>query len=378
MNWVSQLTEGLANLNIKWVLLSVGIGVLLFTLCRMGMRARQTWLGWVAEHVQVLLSVVVVVFLLIRPFLFQAFYIPSGSMEPTLMGPQTGPDGVSQSGGDRLLVNKLIYRISDPQRFDIAVFKAPPQADVTEKEFIKRVVALPGERVEVTPPRLLLDGRTAVALRGDADNNGFSVTDPDSLGPTLQGRRVELPNYHGSLRVVAAPAPVVRATRTEVVVDGATELSDPTGGIQEGGDLGSLGADPSVRGSLFRVNGEARLLVLEGSALSYEPARVMVNGRVLDERYIKEPPNYVLPPRTLAANEYFVLGDNRTSSNDSHSWGPLTRDRIIGRAEILFWPPGRFNLLHWWLLSLLGGMFAGYNLLQYLLADRHRVRRWHA
>src|SRR2546428_9441597 len=94
------------------------------------------------EFVESFVIAVVIVFLVIRPFLIQAFYIPSRSMTPTL--------GVN----DRVLVNKLCYRFREPARNEIIVFRAPKEAaasefDGEEKDFIKRVVGLPGDTVEV-------------------------------------------------------------------------------------------------------------------------------------------------------------------------------------------------------------------------------------
>ena len=79
-----------------------------------------------------------VVALLIRTFLVQAFYIPSGSMEPTL------------KPGDRVLVNKLSYDFHAVHRGDIVVFKRPPNdtSDPSIKDLIKRVIGLPGETIE--------------------------------------------------------------------------------------------------------------------------------------------------------------------------------------------------------------------------------------
>jgi signal peptidase I len=74
--------------------------------------------------------------LLIKTFLFQAFYIPSDSMVPTL------------EKNDRVIVNKLSYKMHDVHRGDIIVFKAPPGTDDNIKDLVKRVIGLPGERVE--------------------------------------------------------------------------------------------------------------------------------------------------------------------------------------------------------------------------------------
>ena len=72
--------------------------------------------------------------LAIRTFVIQAFKIPSGSMRPTLIE------------GDKLFVNKYIYRFKSPTRGDIVVFKYPEDP---KKDFIKRLVATGGETVEI-------------------------------------------------------------------------------------------------------------------------------------------------------------------------------------------------------------------------------------
>src|SRR5438046_1808167 len=102
MVWISHLTDGLANLSVKMVLVAVRPMLVALSLFRLT-RSRNHEAGWLIENLQVVLSVVVVVFLVIRPFLFQAFYIPPRSMEPTLMGPQSVPGQPMQKTGDRLL-----------------------------------------------------------------------------------------------------------------------------------------------------------------------------------------------------------------------------------------------------------------------------------
>jgi len=93
-----------------------------------------------------------VVFLLIRPFVLQAFFIPSGSMRPTLLE------------NDRILVNKFIYFFREPQRGDIVVFVSPPNADHEQKDFIKRVVAGPGDRIFVADDHLYRNGQPLIDL----------------------------------------------------------------------------------------------------------------------------------------------------------------------------------------------------------------------
>ncbi|MBN1460797.1 MAG: signal peptidase I [Armatimonadetes bacterium] len=176
----------------------------------------------------------VLVFILIRPFVVQAFYIPSESMEPTLLK------------HDRILVNKFIYRLNEPQRGDIIVFEAPPQAlfGSEQKDFVKRLIGLPGDGIRVR--------------RGD--------------GVYVNGQRLE------------EPAEIPRP-----------QYDFPTDSF---------------------------------------------------DRPTEEP--YVVP-----AGCYFVLGDNRNTSNDSHKWrDPLSgesapwleADRLVGKAMVIFWPPPRVRL----------------------------------
>ncbi|HWC10120.1 MAG TPA: signal peptidase I [Acidimicrobiales bacterium] len=117
--------------------------------------ARKPWnarrppspLRGVLEWVLILVGAVVVAFV-IKTFLFQAFYIPSVSMEPTL------------KVRDRVIVNKLSYDFHDVHRGDIVVFKSPPGEDSTAvKDLIKRVIALPGETVEARDGQILINGQ---------------------------------------------------------------------------------------------------------------------------------------------------------------------------------------------------------------------------
>jgi signal peptidase I len=87
----------------------------------------------------------------IRQFVAEARYIPSGSMKPTLQI------------NDRLVVEKISYRFNPPERGDIIVFRAPQKAldavnSTTNDAYIKRVIALPGESVEVKEGKVFING----------------------------------------------------------------------------------------------------------------------------------------------------------------------------------------------------------------------------
>ncbi|MGB9826000.1 MAG: signal peptidase I [Desulfofundulus sp.] len=94
---------------------------------------------------EVLESVVVAVILaaVIRLFILAPFYIPSGSMEPTLQV------------GDRIIVSKLAYRFGEPRRGDIVVFKYPLDPS---RDFVKRLIGLPGETVALRNNHLYVNG----------------------------------------------------------------------------------------------------------------------------------------------------------------------------------------------------------------------------
>ena len=122
--------------------------------------------GWVvaAEWVAVIVLALGVAVVL-RTFVVQTFYIPSESMVPTL------------KSNDRVIVNKLSYKMHDVHRKDIIVFTTPPNVDKQFKDLVKRVIGLPGERVEAhdgtssstasssTSPTSRTEGSTTTSVR---------------------------------------------------------------------------------------------------------------------------------------------------------------------------------------------------------------------
>lgn len=135
---------------------------------------------WWIELPLLLVTAFVLTFV-IQTFLFKVYYVPSGSMEPTLHG--------VESGGDRILVNKIVYTFGEPAPGDVVVFKGPPSwapeanipgptswlgklgqavgsvvgiAPPNEKDFVKRVIAVGGQTVQCCDAQgnVQVDGKT--------------------------------------------------------------------------------------------------------------------------------------------------------------------------------------------------------------------------
>ena len=168
-----------------------------------------SWKKWLWDNTKlVTISLILAVF--IRLFIAEPRFIPSPSMVPTL------------NVGDRLLVDKVSYRLHPPHQGDIVIFEPPPQLQEygyrASQAFIKRVIGLPGQQIEVK--------------------------------------------------------------------DGT----------------------------------------------------VYIDNAPLNEDYLADPPAYNMAPVTVPAGRLFVMGDNRNDSNDSHVWGFLPMDNLLGKALIRFWP----------------------------------------
>jgi signal peptidase I len=86
-----------------------------------------------------------------------------------------------------------------------------------------------------------------------------------------------------------------------------------------------------------------RVIGLPGDKVEVKGGRVYINDQPLRENYIAEAPGYSYGPVTVPQDSYLVLGDNRNNSYDSHYWGFVPRDKIIGRAVVRFWPIGRIG-----------------------------------
>ena len=151
----------------------------------------------------------------------QSFIVVGNSMQPTLQENQ------------RLLISKIVYSFHEPERGDVIVFRPP---DNPQSEYIKRVIALPGESVEIK------DGTVYIYQ----DNNVFQLH---------------------------------------------------------------------------------------------------------EQNYIEAPPGYTFRKYKIPQGKYFVLGDNRNNSNDSHNNWTVPRKNIVGKAWLSLWPPVNWGPVHNYLLQ---------------------------
>lgn len=390
------ITERLANLTIPQVLIIVAVLAVIRLLLP---KLKTPWAKSIAEIAESLAVAMALVFLLIRPFLVQAFFIPSASMHPTLLEQ------------DHILVNKLVYRIGEPKRGDIVVFKAPYWAEnpgmisslqneaaaeadrqgltgaareefirfgfdaKNEKDFIKRVVAIPGDTVRITAGRVFVgsDEYDHVALR---------VLLEKLSTVKIEGGRVyedgkELSNWE--LGAIAGRP----GTRVEIT-------SDPvTGGIIKIGNdfdiqrllIGEANLSEFmagrhrvklVDGKVYR-DGElvapakiAELAGKKGAKVKVVSGVVYRNGKAIVEPFTAEDPdsNYPIVSGDRATpdssafvtvkgelwvkippGKLLVMGDNRNDSNDARFWGLLDRRRVLGKAMFTFWPLTRIGLV---------------------------------
>ena len=87
-----------------------------------------------------------------------------------------------------------------------------------------------------------------------------------------------------------------------------------------------------------------RIIGLPNSSVEISNGSVYVNGELIDEPYIAAPPNYQSDIE-VPEDSLFVLGDNRNNSSDSHNWGPVPMDFVIGKALVVYWPPEKWGLI---------------------------------
>lgn len=199
-------------------------------------KEKQT-VGQFFKELPVLVVVALGIAILVKAFVVQAFFIPSGSMEDTL------------KINDRVLVSKFTYRLSEPKYPNVVVFESPLAERIPEPE----------------------------------------------KGPL------------------------------QAVVDNVMQ---------------GLGLQSSEQDFIKRV------IATEGQTVQVKLGSVYVNDQKLDEPYRKDMnpmPDY--GPTTVGKDKVFVMGDNRSNSEDSRVFGAIPKSTIVGKAFVLIWPLNRFRWL---------------------------------
>jgi len=88
-----------------------------------------------------------------------------------------------------------------------------------------------------------------------------------------------------------------------------------------------------------------RVIGLPGETVEIKDEKVFIDGIPLEEEYVMALPDYTMPAKEVPEDEYFVLGDNRNNSNDSHSGWMVPGDNIIGKAWFTYWPPSKWKVV---------------------------------
>jgi signal peptidase I len=113
----------------------------------------------------------------------------------------------------------------------------------------------------------------------------------------------------------------------------------------ERGDIVVFSPPDSLQRQGFTANQAfiKRVVGVAGDTIAVFGGQLVVNQTPIAETYIAEPPNYTWGPFIVPEGSVAVMGDNRNNSNDSHVWGFLPADRVIGRACFRFWPLDRWG-----------------------------------
>jgi signal peptidase I len=105
-------------------------------------------------------------------------------------------------------------------------------------------------------------------------------------------------------------------------------------GHPQRGDIVVIKAPQASEGDFIK-----RVIGLPGDSVEVVHGALYINGIKMNEPYVKRSFTYSLARTVVPAGEYFVLGDNRDISNDSHLFGPLPAKNIIGKVFVVYWPP---------------------------------------
>ncbi len=160
--------------------------------------------------------------------------------------------------------------------------------------------------------------------------------DGSSMDPSLQSGQYLLVNKLSYLRVdVDGLAPVL----STVGIDTDGGVVTPFGTPQRGDIVVFHFPKDPTRDFIKRV------IALPGETVEVRAGKVLVNNSPLQEPYVLQNPAYSKDQITVPEDNYFVLGDNRNNSSDSHVWGPVPVEQIVGKAWISYWPRKEWGLV---------------------------------
>lgn len=297
---------------------------------------------WIREYAEAI-AVAVVLALFIRSFVVQAFKIPSGSMKPTL------------EIGDHILVNKFIlgvripwtdirlFPIKKPARGDILVFVYPEDP---KKDFIKRVIGVPGEVLEIRGKEIYIDGRKVEDPKGFYLKDVFAPRDyhpRDYFPPLYIPKKGDI--YHLDklgIREFHFITSLIRDSyqRSQIRVKGILEID----GKQmdrytfKGGRHGSF--DFSEIDFRFQEWWYIERVVEEIKSENPDKSVKLSLHLFKDGEEVR---SFRVP-----SDCYFVMGDNRDNSKDSRFWGFVEERAIKGKAFIIYWSwDGQDHRVRW-------------------------------
>ena len=113
----------------------------------------------------------------------------------------------------------------------------------------------------------------------------------------------------------------------------------------ERGDIVVFNPTEALKEKNFNDAFIKRIIGVPGDMVQVKQGQVYLNGELIEEDYISEAPAYEYGPVTVPENQYLVLGDNRNNSYDSHYWGFVPKEKLIGKAFVRFWPLPRLGIL---------------------------------
>ncbi|MBS1701700.1 MAG: signal peptidase I [Armatimonadetes bacterium] len=253
-------------------------------------RRDTTWkaLNGISEFCDSIIYAAIFIFMVIRPFFFQTFQIPTGSLVPTCMV------------GDFIGLNKLIYRYTEPKRGDIVVFRPPVDACTPDQidpdgtvntDFVKRLIGEPGDLIEIR--------------KGDVYVNGKHLWEPYKHYTQSMN-----PPQNSQFRLL------------------------------EGSEVDAY---PKANWKLVKYKGE----LIPLNYTEYDANHLGGPYDVAAKYRIEDPAEWPkvrdLPAEKIPPGFFFFMGDNRNGSFDSRGWGLVPRSAIVGRAEFIWLPLTRIG-----------------------------------